>query len=158
MCEELSYQITNTSAVNQAVFCYYQKFAKIIIKNKQATQRNTFLNSFKRDLAKYICTAFGSSEFLNIHIFNWHKVLIRYPVVLFGILILLEQFDDFEELPPWCIPKDRQLCLQKYLNTEFYIQLLLRQNKSRYKIWHSLELGCSCKQKQSTNKEIQPMQ
>ena len=23
MCEELSYQITNTSAVNQAVFCYY---------------------------------------------------------------------------------------------------------------------------------------
>ena len=34
MCEELSYQIINTSAVNQAVFCYYQKFAKIIIKKK----------------------------------------------------------------------------------------------------------------------------
>ena len=34
MCEELSYQIINTSAVNQAVFCYYPKFAKIIIEKK----------------------------------------------------------------------------------------------------------------------------
>ena len=34
MCEELFYQIINTSAVNQAVFCYYKKFAKIIIKKK----------------------------------------------------------------------------------------------------------------------------
>ena len=25
MCEELSYQITNISVVNQAVFCYYCK-------------------------------------------------------------------------------------------------------------------------------------
>ena len=43
------------------------------------------------------------------------KLVIRHPVVLFGILILLEQFDDFVQLPPWCIPKDRQLCLHKYL-------------------------------------------
>ena len=34
MCEELSNQIINTSAVNQAVICYYYKFAKIIIKKK----------------------------------------------------------------------------------------------------------------------------
>ena len=34
MCEELSFQIINTSAVNQAVFCYYYKFAKIIIEKK----------------------------------------------------------------------------------------------------------------------------
>ena len=34
MSEELSYQIINTTAVNQTVFCYYWKFAKIIIKNK----------------------------------------------------------------------------------------------------------------------------
>ena len=34
MCEELPYQIINTSAVNQAIFCYYQKFAKIIIEKK----------------------------------------------------------------------------------------------------------------------------
>ena len=34
MCEELPYQIINTSAVNQAVFCYYYKFPKIIIEMK----------------------------------------------------------------------------------------------------------------------------
>ena len=34
MCEELSYQIINTSAVNEAVFCYYYKFQKIIIEKK----------------------------------------------------------------------------------------------------------------------------
>ena len=34
MCENFSYQIINTSAVNQAVFCYYKKFAKIIIEKK----------------------------------------------------------------------------------------------------------------------------
>ena len=34
MCKELSHQIINTSAVNQAVFYYYWKFAKIIIKKK----------------------------------------------------------------------------------------------------------------------------
>ena len=36
MCEELSYQIINTSAVNQAVFCYYKKLAKVIIKKTLA--------------------------------------------------------------------------------------------------------------------------
>ena len=35
MCEELSNQIINILAVNQAVFCYYQKFAKIIIEKKK---------------------------------------------------------------------------------------------------------------------------
>ena len=34
-----------------------------------------FLNSFKRDLGKYTCTAFSSSELLNIHIFKWYKAL-----------------------------------------------------------------------------------
>ena len=34
MCQELFYQIINPSAVNQVVFCYYQKFAKIITKKK----------------------------------------------------------------------------------------------------------------------------
>ena len=34
MCEELSNQIINISAVSQAVFCYYYKFAKIIIEKK----------------------------------------------------------------------------------------------------------------------------
>ena len=34
MCEEFSCQIMNISAVNQAVFCYYYKFAKLIIEKK----------------------------------------------------------------------------------------------------------------------------
>ena len=34
MFEGLSYLIINTSAVNQAVFCYYWKFAKIVIEKK----------------------------------------------------------------------------------------------------------------------------
>ena len=34
MCEELSYEIINISAVNEAVFCYYWKFARIIIEKK----------------------------------------------------------------------------------------------------------------------------
>ena len=34
MCEEVSYQIINISPPNQAVLCYYQKFAKIIIGKK----------------------------------------------------------------------------------------------------------------------------
>ena len=34
ICEELSYQIINTSAVNEAFFCYYQNIAKIIIQKK----------------------------------------------------------------------------------------------------------------------------
>ena len=42
-------------------------------------------------------------------------------------------------------------------NTEFYVSLLLRQNKSRYKIWHWLELGCSYDWKQPTNKKTWPM-
>ena len=34
MCEKLSYQIINTSAVNQAVFCYYENIEKLIIEKK----------------------------------------------------------------------------------------------------------------------------
>ena len=43
------------------------------------------------------------------------KLFIRHPVVLFDILILSEQFDGFVQLHPWCILKDRQLCLHKYV-------------------------------------------
>ena len=43
------------------------------------------------------------------------KLFIRYPVVLFGILILSEKFDGFVQLHSWCILKDRQLCLRKYV-------------------------------------------
>ena len=50
MCEKLSYQIINTSTVNQAVFCYYQKFAKIIIEKKTlvlAVARNEEMHFFE---------------------------------------------------------------------------------------------------------------
>ena len=50
MCEELSYQIINVSAVNQAVFCYYCKFAKIITEKKTlvlAVVRNEEMHSFE---------------------------------------------------------------------------------------------------------------
>ena len=50
MYEELSYQIINALAVNQAVFCYYQKFAKIIIKKKtlvSAVASNTEMHFFE---------------------------------------------------------------------------------------------------------------
>ena len=43
------------------------------------------------------------------------KLFIRHPVVLFGILILSEQFDGFLQLHPWRILKDRQLCLNRYV-------------------------------------------
>ena len=42
MCEKLSYQNINTSAVNQAAFCYYYKFAKIIIEKKTFTAWKLF--------------------------------------------------------------------------------------------------------------------
>ena len=109
--------------------------------------KQTWLNLFG-----LILTALSFSTFI---FSTGMKVFIRHPVLLFGILILLEQVDDFLQLPPLCILKDRQLCLHKYLwNTKFYIPLLLRQNKSRYKILHWLELGCSCMWKQLTNKKM----
>ena len=86
------------------------------------------------------------------------KLFIRPPVVLFGILILSEQFDGFVQPLPWCIVKNRQLCLRKYLKYWFYIRLLLRKNELRYKIRHWLELGCFCKWKQPKIREIYPME
>ena len=50
MCEELFYQIINISAVNQAVFCYYSKFAKIIKEKKTlvlAVTRNEEMQFFE---------------------------------------------------------------------------------------------------------------
>ena len=108
--------------------------------------RETWVNIFMLLLA--------ALNFLTFIFSTGIKLFIRHSVVFFGNLILLKEFNDFVQLPPWCILKDRQLCRHRYLKYEFYISLLLRQNKSRYKIRHWLELGCSCKWKQSTSKEI----
>ena len=82
------------------------------------------------------------------------KLFIRHPVVLFGSLILSEQFNSFVQLPHGVFLKTDSCVFINTWNTEFYIPLLLRQNKSRCKIWQWLELGCFCKWKQSTNKNI----
>ena len=62
-------------------FVVIRSLQKIIIKKEALvlvvarTRRCTLLKSFKRDLGKLLWIAFGSSEFLNIHIFNWYKAL-----------------------------------------------------------------------------------
>ena len=122
VCEEFSYQIINTSTLNQAVFCYYWKFTKIIIIKKTLVSvvtinaemhffwihlRHTWLNVFGLTLAALSFPTFTFSIGI--------KLFIRHPVVLSGILILLKQVDDFLQLLLWCILKDRQLRLHKFL-------------------------------------------
>ena len=138
MCEELSYQIINISAVNQAVFCYYQKFAKIIIEKKYqcwqqaATKKCTFLNSFNRDLARVIQITLDISEFLNIHIFNWYK----------GLQSASSSTSYQNSSMASCsfthgvfLKTDSYVFINTG-NTEFYISLSPRQNESRYKVWY----------------------
>ena len=105
-------------------------------------------------LLYYIYFTLSITEFPKTYISICIKLFIRHPVLLFGILILSEQFDGLVQLPPWCTVKERDYVFINTSNTELYIPLLLRQNKSRCKIWHWLELGHSCQSKQSTNKEI----
>ena len=121
MCEKLSYQIINISAVNEVVFCYYQQFAKIIKEKKtlvSAVARNEGMHFFKftkRDLARVISINLDVAEFLNSHIFNWYKALYSASSSNFRHLDFTEQLDGFVQLHPWCIRKDRQLCLHKYV-------------------------------------------
>ena len=67
--KSLSYQIINTLAFNQPVFCYYQKFAKIIMKERTlvlVVTRNAqihYLNSGKIDLGQLIYVDFGNLNF-----------------------------------------------------------------------------------------------
>ena len=61
--------------VYQAVFCYCQKFSKIIMKEKTlmsvegSNMEMHYLNSCKTDPDKLICVNFCKSEFLNIKLF-----------------------------------------------------------------------------------------
>ena len=106
--------------------------------------RETFLKVF----------ILGVYEFLNIHILNWYKALYSASNSTFRHL-------DFIRAVRWLyaaylgvfLKKDSYVFINTW-NTEFYILLSLRQNESRYKKWHWLELGCFCKWRQSTNKEI----
>ena len=144
VCETFSYQVINyILSVNQAVFCYYQMFAKIIMKEKTlvlVVVNNTELhysNSCKTDLAKLIWVDFGKSEFLNIHIFNWYKTLylarrniFRHLDFIRAIQMISSSFQQKAFL------KASSYDFINTWNTEFYIPLSLGQNKSRYKIWH----------------------
>ena len=96
MCEKLSYQTINIFTVIQAIFCYYQMFAKIIEKKESISvehRKYTLFKLVKGSVARTICVNFGKFEFLIIHIFNWYKALIQHAVVFLGTLILLEQFE-----------------------------------------------------------------
>ena len=81
--KSLSYQIINTLAFNQPVFCYYQKFAKIIMKERTlvlVVTRNAqihYLNSGKIDLGQLIYVDFGNLNFstwifsIGLKLFIW---------------------------------------------------------------------------------------
>ena len=73
------------------------------------------------------------------------NLFIRHPGVLFWILILSEQFHGFLSSPSGVFLKTGSYVFINTWNTEFYIKLSLRRNKSRYKIRHWPELGYSCK-------------
>ena len=94
MCEELSYQITNTSTVNQSVFCYYWKFTKIIIMKKtlaSVVAINAEMHFFWIHIRHTWLNVFGLT--LSFPTFTFSvgiKFFIRHPVILFGMLILLK--------------------------------------------------------------------
>ena len=112
LCEELFYQIINTSAVNQSSLLlllevwknHYKKENTGVGGSKQ--RRDTF---FWIRLRETFLTLFGLllvAMSFSIFIFSIGiKLFIGHPVVLFGILILLEELSDFVQLPPWYILK-----------------------------------------------------
>ena len=122
------------------------------------------MNSFKKDLLQRIYITLDVCEFLQIHLFNWCSYFLKIHVfkALYSASSITSRYLNFIRAVRWAlrsfpyavfVNKDCYVVINTW-NTEFYIPLLLRENKSRYKIWHWLELGCFCKWKQSTNKEI----
>ena len=77
--------------------------------------RYTFLNSFNRDVAKRIYITLGVYEFLNIHVFNWCKALYSASSSTFRHLDFIRAVRWFHAAYAWCILKDRQLYLLKYV-------------------------------------------
>ena len=120
MCEELSYQIIHTSAVNQApllllkVCKNHYKKENIIVGNSDWRRdagffwihlRQTWLNLFGLILA---ALSFSTFIFLiGIKLFIWH------PVALFDFLILLELVNDFVE--PSAMYSEGQVAMSSYI-------------------------------------------
>ena len=66
--------------------------------------RYTFLNSFKRDLAKRIYITLGVYEFLNTHIFNWYKALYQAPSSTFRHLDIIRTIQQLRAAYPMVYP------------------------------------------------------
>ena len=121
MCEKLSYHIINTSAFNQALFCYlkvcknYYKKENISAGGREQRRDALFWIHLKGVWLNIFGLLLVALSFLTFIFSIGIKLFIRYPVVLFGMLILLEQFDDFMQLPPWCILQDSWPSLHKCL-------------------------------------------
>ena len=107
MCEGLSHQIINTSAVNQAVFCCCYKFSKIIIEKRtlvlavaSKAEAHLFLINLRETWQNVLMLLYVSMSFSTFIFSTGIKLFIWHPVLLFGMLILSEQLDGFVQLPP----------------------------------------------------------
>ena len=95
------------SSVFSSDFSDQQKSSCLDIPRTRIHLKETWLNAF---ILLQVSMSFSTSIFsTGIKLYIWH------PVVVFGILILSEQFDGFVQLPPWRILKDRQVCVHKYV-------------------------------------------
>ena len=95
-------------------------------------------------------------NFLNI--FNWHWALYSAWSSIFRHLDFIRAIPiTLCSLQHYVFLKTSSYFFINTWNTELYVPLLLRKNKSRYKIWHWLELGCSCEWRQPKNKKTWPM-
>ena len=137
--KSLSYQVINTLTFNQPVFCYYQKFAK------NHYERENFSVSCDKELTdslfKFRQDRLGSTIYLvSSGIFRDFDFirLIRMISCSFKHGRFLKP-GGFVFINNW--------------STKMYTLLLFGQNKSKLKICHWLELGCSCKLKQWTTRE-----
>ena len=107
------------------------------------------------DLAKRIWIDFGKSELLNIYKFNWCEAFYSTCSSIFRHLDFITTiWMIFCSFQYGVLLKRGSYVFINSWNSEFCVTLLLRQNKSRYKIWHWLELGCSCQWKQPANKSL----
>ena len=104
--KHFSYQSSCLLLLLEVCKNHYRKENIIVGSSKQGGDtpswihlRETWLNIF---ILLQVSMSFSTFIFsTGIKLFIWH------PVLLFGILILSEQFDCFKQLTPWCILKYR---------------------------------------------------
>ena len=147
MCEELSYQIITILACQLSCLLlllkvcknHYRKENISVAGSEQRRDalfwihlRETWRELFRLDVP----------EFLDIHIFNWYKALYSAPSSTFRHLGFQSSSMALCSFTHGVFVKTDSYAFINTWNTEFYIPLSLRQNESRCKIWHWLELGC----------------